>query len=162
MLITQEFSTMRMRANVMLLCGALALASCHPSAEASPPAELPKVEPMQASDANAHTVFDLDGHKVSVTKTDAESIRALLIARIEAQELEHRDKLLARTRGGPVELSDSMVKIGGWYIQVSGTRLEAMIRLGTGAAPAYAATVEKQDAGWSVSPVEPVLIHPRR
>jgi len=169
MLNLEKMATMQTRAHLALVLGALTLTSCRTAAEPPPPphASLPAPElaqdhPMPAPESNTHTVFDLDGRNLTLHQKDAQQIRELLVARIEAQELEHRDKLLARTRGGDIELSPDRVRIGSWYLQVAGSALEAMIRLGAGNAPAYATKIDLKDGAWTVAEINAMHIHPAR
>jgi hypothetical protein len=109
-----------------------------------------------------HTVFEVDGQALRVSKADGEQIRDALVARIEGCQVEDRASLLARTRDAEVTLAENAVQIGSWYLQAAGTGLRLMIRLGAGASRAYAAWVAKQADGWHVDEVAPVFIHPRR
>lgn len=111
----------------------------------------------------AHATLDVDGSPVTIRMSDAETIRAALIARLEHSTLPDREHLLSLAKL-PIALEAETVQIGAWSLFARGSELKLFHRLGTGSAglSAYEADLTKQSGAWQVSEVEMMSIHPRR
>jgi hypothetical protein len=111
--------------------------------------------------APAGAQFERDGGALPIDVRDCEQIRMALVRRIEESQFEHRDRMLEAIRRAEVTIGPEGIWIGGWSLSDS-DGWSLLYRTGPGPSPAYGADAERAADGWSVGPVHPVFIHPRR
>lgn len=119
----------------------------------------PTGEPKSAGE---RITLELAGSPVTLTRTDAQAIRAALIARLEESALPAREQLIMRAKSPPIAFEKDTISIGTWGLAATGSELTLTERMGPGSAEAYQAEVTREDGQFRVGEVRPLFIHPRR
>jgi len=105
-----------------------------------------------APSATNQAMLNVNGQSVRIAEAEALSVRAALIASIEASDVPYKEQLLAQTRNAPISFQPEVARIGLWILSVQAGAMELMYREPSDAPVSffYRATVEDVAGRWQV------------